>query len=710
MLNKRNILILNTLLISILIYSQDTISPLKTDETDISDKIENIAENTDATLDYTELIEDLKYFRENPLNLNYATEEDLRKLLFLNNIQIFNLLGYRESYGLLVSIYELQGIEGFDQKTIQKILPYVKVSKEKPRYSFSLKRVAKYARNEVFIRYQRILQNQKGYSDIEDSLLHKNPNSRYLGNPDKIYFRYGFNYFNNIRFGITAEKDAGEVFLKSRVNDSVQKIVGTKLKNGFDFYSAHFSLKNIGHLKALTIGDYQLRFGQGLTLWSGLAFGKSSDATNIKKFDDGVRPYTSTDENRYFRGIATTIALNKLDISAFYSSHKVDANIAEIDSISGEIPYITSLQETGLHRTPNEIHFKQAVNLTLYGGNVTYRNKRIKLGITAYKTNLSTRLLKDFQLYNQFDFNGVEIFNAGIDYSYIFNKLNIFGEMSISQNGGMAQLHGFTANPHPSLFVTVLYRNYQKEYHNFFSNAFAEGSHNRNEKGLYTGIRLNLHSKWTLSAYIDNFSFPWLKYRVDAPSKGNEFLVQADYNLSNNIYMYFRVRQKNKQINFSLEEQHIEPLINTRKNYFRYHIEYSISPSVILKNRFEYIVYKEGNIYKGAGYLVYQDIAWNPPNGKLSVIFRYSLFDTDSYDERIYAYENDVLYAFSVPAYYYKGSRGYILLKYQITRKINFWLRFAHTYFSNHNIIGTALDEIDGNTKSEIKVQVRFKF
>ncbi|MBC8487728.1 MAG: helix-hairpin-helix domain-containing protein [Bacteroidetes bacterium] len=707
---KRIILVIFTLILSVFSIAQEPESPIKTDETDISDKIENIAESTETILDYTELIEDLKYYREHPLNLNYATEEDLRKLIFLNNIQIFNLLAYRETYGNFITIYELQGVDGFDYETIQKILPYVKVGREKPKVSISLKKIAKYMRNDVFIRYQRIIQEQKGYSAIDDSLLYENPNSRYMGSPDKIYFRYGFNYFNRIRFGITAEKDAGEVFLKNNVNDSIRNLVGTKLKNGFDFYSIHFSLKDIGHLKALTIGDYQLQFGQGLTLWSGLAFGKSSDAIDIKKFAVGVKPYTSTDENGFFRGIASTIGIKNFDISAFYSSHKIDANLGEIDTLTDETPYITSLQESGLHRTPNELLYKKAVNLMVFGGNVTYKNKRLKLGLTAYKSKLEKELLKDFFPYNQFNFNGTEIIDAGIDYSYLFNKLNIFGEVSVSQNGGWAQLHGFTANPHPRLFLTVLYRNYQKNYYNFFSNAFAEGSYNHNEKGFYTGIRLNLHSKWILTAYIDNFSFPWLKYRVDAPSRGNEFLVQTDYSLSKNVFMYFRFRQKNKQINYPNEEQFIESIVNTRKNYFRFHIEYSISPSVVMKNRLEYVIFKEGNFNKGTGYLIYHDIAWKPPSGKLSVIFRYSLFDTDSYDERIYAYENDVLYAFSVPAYYYKGSRGYILLKYQLTRKINFWLRFAHTYINNRQTFGTALDEINGNTKSEVKVQLRIKF
>ncbi|MEZ5195669.1 MAG: helix-hairpin-helix domain-containing protein [Bacteroidales bacterium] len=191
---------------------QEQPKDIKTDEIDITDKIETISESTDAVLDYTDLISDLKYFREHPLNLNYATEEDLRKLVFLNVQQIFNLLAYRETYGNMVTLYELQSIEGYNRETIDKLLPYVYVSQEKPKIPLNLKGLGKYGNHEIILRYQRVLQEQKGYSSIPDSVLYANPNSRYMGSADKVYLRYGFNYSNKIRWGIVAEKDAGEVF------------------------------------------------------------------------------------------------------------------------------------------------------------------------------------------------------------------------------------------------------------------------------------------------------------------------------------------------------------------------------------------------------------------------------------------------------------------------------------------------------------------
>jgi hypothetical protein len=688
-------------------FPQNPDSTARRDVSDITDKIENIAQSTDEILDYSDLIDDLKYYAENPININYASASDLEKLFFLSGMQIFNLIAYRETFGHFLTLFELQSIEGFDPETIQKILPYVMVSEQKPVIGFSFKDLLNYGHHEAILRYQRVLQDQQGYAPVSDSALYESPNSRYLGSPDKIYIKYGFNFRDRVRFGFLTEKDAGEPFLTSHVNDSIRTLAGNKLTNGFDFYSINFSLNDFGPLKAFTIGDYQLSFGQGLTLSSGLAFGKSSEAIDIRRTSRGVRSSVSSNENLFFRGAAATIAISQFEFTAFYSNHSVDANLSEGDSLTSETAYISSMQESGLHRTPGELSDKQAVKIQALGGNLSWRLSRLKLGVTGYYSRLGNELYQDTDPYKAFNFEGSANFNAGFDYNWLFRKLNFYGEVSYSQNGAIAQLHGITATPHPSLAISLLYRNYPKDYQNFYSNAFAESSNTCNEQGLYAGMRLQLPHKWTLTAYFDNFRFPWLKYRVDAPSSGNETMLRVQKLLGNNTLIQLSFRQSNRQLNEPAGEQYTTALINTRKTSYRFHIEYSISPAITLKNRFEYTIYKETAAYHGTGYLIYQDITWKNRSAKLSLTVRYALFDTDSWDERIYAYENDVLYAFSVPAYYYKGNRCYLLFGYRLTKSIHLSLRLAYSTLYNMDTFGSGLDEINGNNKTEVKLQMR---
>ncbi len=165
-----------------------------------------------------------------------------------------------------------------------------------------------------------------------------------------------------------------------------------------------------------------------------------------------------------------------------------------------------------------------------------------------------------------------------------------------------------------------------------------------------------------------------------------------------------------KEINTNDEELTVDYLDEYSTTHYRFNITYRISPSIQLRSRVENVVYERGNNGKEKGWLMYQDITYKALKSPVSLSFRYALFDTDTYNARIYAYENDVLYAFSIPAYYYKGSRTYLTLRYNVVRGIDIWLRYAITFYSNKSIISSGTSEIQGSTRSEIKAQIRFRF
>lgn len=669
-----------------------------TDKEDINQKVESIAEQTDAELDYTDLLEQLNYYLSHPVNLNNTNEDELKKLMILNDIQISNLLEHIEKNGKLISLYELQSIAGFDLETIYKILPYVYVSNDVKNRHFSFSEMLANSSSQLFIRYQQVLEEQQGFAPITDSALDASPNSRYLGSPEKIYAKYRFTYYNNISFGIIAEKDAGEEFFKG------------SQKNGFDFYSAHLYVGGFGVIKSLAVGDYQAQFGQGLTLWSGLGFGKSSDAVGIKKNGMGIRPYTSVDENLFMRGIGTTLGFKDVELSLFYSNKKIDGNVTATDTTTNEVLYISSLQETGLHSTPSEVADKDAIGETIYGTHICYRTKKVNIGATAFKSQYSADLQRNLQLYNQFEFTGKENTNIGIDYSYIFKNLNIFGEASQSENGGKAIMSGCLLSLDQKAALSVLYRNYGKDYQALYSSAFADGSSMANEKGLFAGIVLKPYRAFTVTAYLDNISFPWLKYRIDAPSRAMDYLLKVNWKPSKKLEMYVHYRQQNKVLNNSATGEMFNIPDATIKQDYRFNAVYKVNSNVTLKNRVEFLQYQVGSETPQAGYVIYQDIAYKKIKSPFSFSARYALFDCDSYDSRIYTYESDVLYSYSIPALYYKGARYYITARYSVNRNLDIWIRFAQTYYSNRNVISSGLTQINGNTKSEVKFQVRFRF
>ena len=694
------------------VIAQDTVLK-KTDDSQIQQQLENIAENTEnEDADYTILTEVLVYSSENPINLNKTNIEELRALQLLNDIQINSLLSHIENNGKLITIYELQGISGFDLQSIRKILPYVKVTDNFTSAHFSTKEMFKNGQHSILLRYGRTVEDQTGFSSTDSSSLYKSMNSRYIGSPDKIYARYRFTYGTNISWGITAEKDQGELFFKNKQKytyDWYEKSLNGNQKTGFDFYSAHFFLKNIKRIKALAVGDYQATFGQGLTIWSGQAFGKSSDIISTKKSGRGISPYTSVDENLFMRGAATTLGYKKIEATVFYSRKRIDANVSDTTD-TGEAAQISSLQETGSHSTSSELADKDAILQTLIGGNVSYKGKKFNVGLSALSYQLDVDLKRSLSYYNQFEFSSSKNLNIGADYNLIHRNFNFFGEASMSKNGGKAFVNGVLISLDPRLSFTVMHRYYQRNFQNLLSNGFAESSTAANEKGVYIGLVAKPTNRTTVTVYYDRFEFPWLKYQVNAPSYGNDYMAQFNYTPSKKIDMYLRIRSRDKQKNTS-DAVVIDYLVPVKQSNYRFNISYTITPSIKLKNRIELIDYKLDNNKTQKGYLVYQDIVYSKLGKPLSVTLRYALFETDSYDARIYAYENDVPGSYSIPAHYNRGSRFYIMLDYNLTKRIELWFRYAQTVYDNKQIISEgSLTEIQGNTKSEIRAQLKFKF
>ncbi len=666
------------------------------EEEEFHQRIESLIEESEQEIDASELIEELEMLRQQPINLNDASAEDLRRIFFLSEIQINNLILHRQRFGNLISLMELQTIDGFTPEIIEQISPYVMVEETVEGRVFKISDILQRGNNQYFLRFQQLLEEQRGFSSMEPGELEANPNARYLGSPFRLYSRYRFTYYNNISIGITAEKDPGEEFFQ-----------GSQTQ-GFDYYSAHFYLRDVGNIKTFAIGDYQVQFGQGLTLWSGLAFGKSSEAVNVKKNGLGLRQYTSVDENNFMRGAGTTIRLGDLELTAFYSNKYRDANVLQTDTISQQALVITSLQQTGLHRTPRELENKNSVREKFMGSNLTWRRQNFQVGVTGYYMELGAEFQRNLSFYNQFDLNKQTNWAAGLDYNYIYRNFNIFGEFATSESGGYALLNGVMMSLDPRLSLSLVHRKFTPDYQSLLSVAVSENTRVSNENGLYIGITSRLSKEWSINAYADHFSFPWMKFRTYTPSRGYDYLAQVNYRPEREIEMYARYRIKNKPLN-APEPATIRYVEDVMRQNIRLHISYLVSPSFTFKNRLEWIDFRHGSNHQ-QGFLIYQDVAYRNFASPWVITARYAIFDTDGFDARIYAYENDVLYAFAFPFYSYKGHRAYIVARYRVNRNIDLQARLAQTIYTNRHEVGSGQDLTEGNTRTEIKAQMRIRF
>ncbi|MFN8208852.1 MAG: helix-hairpin-helix domain-containing protein [Bacteroidales bacterium] len=649
--------------------------------------IEETISRTDEETGYSELTEKLDALKHDQVNLNAATREELEQLAILNDFQVFSLLDYRKNFGNLASLNELLLVPGFTEESIDLLRPYT-VTEEPPQSLPSLREALQQGNSSLMTRVQRPLQLLAGELD----------SSGYPGIPARIYTRYAYTYRNTIRAGFTAEKDAGEAFPSGS---------GIRL---MDFQSAFVQLKNLGSIKSMVVGDYNLRFGQGLVLWSGYAGGKNSDGISIRKRQDGISPYTSTDENRFFRGAASTLQVDDTEFSFFFSMKPVDANIGYFDSLLMKPVSFSSFRTDGLHLSEQDMREKDAVDEMVAGGNISVNKSNLRWGLTAVHTRYSSTLVPFREGYSLFNPGGNSFTTGGIDFQYRTGTVLFFGEGGVASTGGFSFLAGALLHPSPGFTLSFLTRNMARKFTALYGRPFSESGKCNNEQGIYTGFQLQLPAHLILSGFYDLYRFPWLRYNADAPSGGEELLVKLSWNPSLSLQMQMRYRSEKNQVNSDPENAGMHLLGESLRRSFRYAALVRLNDAWRTQSRVDINIPSSGAGTDRPGYLLSQDLSWKPMETKVALALRYALFDVDSYENRIYSYESDLLYAFSVPSFYGRGTRIYALVSCTFFKRIDLWLRMARTQVMDRQTMGSGMSMIEGNRRTDVGLQLRIRF
>ncbi len=658
-------------------------------EVDLARLVDEIFSVQDEDINYEDLYENYLQLLSNPYDLNTVSDDQLRSLYILSETQLLSIIKYRESTGGFLSVYELQSIEEIDRTTFLKIIPFVTVEDVQAKLNKNiLKRILSERNNYLLLRYSRTLENQKGYPSDTDSL------SRYRGTPDRFYARFRVSKPGDFSIGFTGEKDPGEAtpFTSS-----------SRLP---DYTSFHVQVQNKGKVKNLILGDYQAQFGQGLVLGSVFGIGKNSETvTTIRRSNLGFVPYTSLFEAGYFRGASLSFAITKnLTAHAMTSYRSRDGNITS-DSTMEAGSSVSSFSLTGLHRTVNEIANKNSIQEKNIGGILNYKIKTLDAGIILHNTQFDIPLIRNQTVYNQFQFQGIANTNTSVFLNYALRNFTFFSEAAHSLKNGTGIVLGMLQSVSPRLDLSFYYRKFDKNFYSFYSNALSENSTPQNETGFYTGWKYSFNKIYSLSGYVDFFQFPWLRYRSYAPSVGTEWLLRFNFRPTKNTLLFVQMREENKLRNTPSENNLYETAEGTKRNYW-INADYQATPHLKMKTRAQFSTYHlDGNFTRGM--VLLQDVSITA--GRLSITGRYAVFDTDNYDNRLYLYEQDVWLAFSFPPYFGRGTREYILIEYPVSKKINLYFKWSQTHYRDRNEIGSGGERIDGNTRNDIKFQMRIK-
>jgi Helix-hairpin-helix motif len=695
----RQILVLGLSLIGIWAAAQTDSTQWLQPQT--SDGIEDLYQREDGagTVELTDQLDILAAKSTNKIDLNRAQKADFEDLGILTPVQIQSLIDYRNTYGKLLAVYELQAVPNWSEATVRLVQPYVFVGGDDLN-SITTSETFRTMEHQIVLRSQYEWPLSRGFDG-----------SIYPAAPIGTLLRYRGNVGGGLRWGLTAERDAGEDFF---VRSNPQ---------GFDFYAGYLHWQGQkGIFRSVTLGNFRVSIGQGLIYQGGsLTMGKGSGSSATFRTSFRAQPYGSPNESAGGQGVALILEpVKNVELLVYASHRRRDANIifdtdtTQIDNTEPQ-SRASSFLTAGLHRTANEIADEGALVHDFAGISAKYSHKKgqISLNSIYHRFNTTLGAGDNPDIYKIYAFTGNKLLNLSADYFYRYRNLMLFGELGKGDTPTPALVQGLLLTVHKKLDLSAVYRYYPTDFHAVDAMPFAEGSQPSNEKGLYFGADLKISKFFALQAYADLWQKPWLTSLADRPAQGQEYYVRLTGSIRRKMDAYLLYQYKTNELNSSstlYPDFPLRPFGMQTRQKIRFQIQHKFSKYFSWRTRVEENWYQRDDATMERGSLVSQDIIFSLDPLPISGNARLSLFNTDSYNARIYSYENNVAFLYRVPAYYGRGTRSYINLKWRTTRNLTTELHLSKTYYRNRNEIGSGYDKISSNQAYEAVLQLRYSF
>ncbi|MEZ7955320.1 MAG: hypothetical protein QMB82_09235, partial [Bacteroidales bacterium] len=623
-------------------FAQNVFDP----ELILQGRIENMEEGAGE-----DLLEDLL---ENPLKINEASLLRLEEFPLFTRFMAASLYDYIKRNGAILSSYELSAVPGFNKEVAEALAPFLDLSAERGIRIRELPVILKGGRSQLLMRGSAFTKRQQGYLPISAEEWKRRPNSRYHGPPGRVYAQYKFEVPGAIRLSLTTEKDPGE-----RIGD----YVGLSLQ-----------AEGLGPVVKIIAGDFTARFGQGLVLWNSPSLFSSSGSSSLIKQEFGISSYSSTDENRAFRGVGITTGKGKINISLIASSRRIDARIVNEG--------FTSLLNTGLHNTVTTRERRKNLNLSLSGLNISYGAERIRTGLTLslYRYSFPYAGRDSVQIDRQRRFGNFGG-NLGTDIYAIAGNFRLFGEISSDIGLHPAILAGILWRRGYNLDFSVAGRYYSALHLSPFGGAISRSGNMRNEKGADFVINWRSNGSSKIRGWVS-----WI-YGMSFPRVGAE----AEFPLDNS----FKIKIKSD--------------IREERGAVRLQVDWTNGGTITLSTRGEATLAGFGKDLT-SGWMVYSELIAREPSGVADGSARISFFNTPEWDNRVYAYERDMLYGFSIPALYGQGFRCYINMHFRVFKWMDIWLKGSMWHYLDRESTGEGPSKMEGPSSVEIKGEVRFRF
>ena len=626
-----------------------------------------------------------------PINFNRATIDELQSIPWLSSIQIQSLLIYLDKNGPLVSIYELQAVPGWDLATIRLIEPMVLIT-EAGEYYDSRKFTDKIAYDgglELLVKQKRRLERSKGF------LI--SGNRRFHGSPSYWLYRFSYRAKGFMRFGVNMEKDSGERF---RIDPSSDQY-------GPDFLSMYMQLENIGVLKQLIIGDFKAQWDQGLTIGNTFNLGQQV-ITKPRRVHRGLIAHTGSQEYGFLRGIGVTLKTSRTTMHMFYSRRALDAIIQNKDSVNNLPTRATSIIESGLHRTNLEISRKNNLSQQLAGIHMKQAwGSGFSSSISALYLELNVPLIPKSTSYNQAWFRGQQNFNYSGAFEYVWKNFNLYGQVGISANLGWGVVLGVIGSLSHNTETSIHLRKINPDFHSISGGTFTARSGAKDEHGVYWGLRFSSHNRWVVGVSLNLYQTKAASFLADTPSHGLDHRIRIQYLPGKDRYLNFYWKSSTRLTNSpTVMGKSTNDIEEVSKHDLGLRFKWYNGANLVLFSTLQYSSLSTSN-GSSNGILVNSRVSYNLKFMKITISS--ALFNTDNFENRQYVYESNFPYSLSIPFYQGVGHRWYAMARLKVSRGVDFWVRIAQSRQDHVSQTGTGMNAIQGNKRTDLSFQIRYK-
>lgn len=526
-------------------------------------------------------VENMEDLIRHPVAVNLVSISRLKETGLFTPYQIASLSDYRSRHGDVMSFSELEALDGFGHEAISRLAPFISL--------------------ETF-----------------RSPSQKTKDGLYVHN--EISFKSGASTGKLPTYGLKYRMDAGEPmsasFSVSRTSDA----------SSFspDAFSGNLTVRFRKIQGALTVGDFNARFGQGLALWNGMGIGGIPAPSSLMKRPAGISASSSFTGKYAMRGLAGHILLHKIKISPFLA----------FDLSEKEISVLPGINLNLLLRDAN-------FSFTHYS-DMTFATT--KSSVNDMKTSLDMSLCVD----------GTDIF-AETAYDWVSRSSAslagvVFPVGEYLRTGVVGRFYPADYSASRSSAIRSLTK-CSNEYSVSMSSEFSAGEwiDLKGREGFGSSVRR--------SSGMFSLDFAYFPVPKDAESdKSIQLKVKADWSFMMSSAWKIKIR--------------ISERVRTWDMPFRSEIRTEITYDTGMMT-----LISRTDVVRCAdlAMLTYAEAGYK--KGNSAIYLRLGTFKADDWDDRIYVYERDAPGSFNVPAYYGRGFWASAMFRLRFARWGRAYLR-----------------------------------